>query len=598
MLSFLRIALACTALVLVIPASYVFGADDKPAPQVIAHIKLSGDLGEAPTLADPLFGAASENLKAKLDRIRKAKSDPNVRALYLEIGDLSIGFGKLAELQRAIAEFRSSGKKSYAYLEDAGTIEYLVALSCETVALPESGTLMLTGLRASVTFYKDTLELLRLKADVLKIGDYKGAVEPFTRNSLSKENQEQIESMLDDHFAHDLVAAIVAARPEKKWTAEQVKKLIDEGPFTAKRAAELGLVDKSTYSDAFEVFIKKQVNVEKLQVARNYGKEKTAEIDFSNPFALVKLLSPPKPKESKEPKIAVIYAVGAIETGKGGGNPLTGDSVGSTTMVEAIRQAENDPTVKAIVLRVDSPGGSALASDLIWNEIVRCKKPIVASMGDVAASGGYYISMGCRKIFAEPGTTTGSIGVFGLKLVTGGLSEWAGMKTVTIQRGKNAGIVTTERAYTDSERAAMTQIIQGVYDHFIDKALAGRQKAGVNIDREHLLMLAGGRVWTGRQAKERGLVDELGTLDDAIFATKKLAGLDANKPMELLMLPKPTSFLDRLMEGEMKSPLGTSQSMDELFRLIGGKSVIREAGVLLRDRDPVKAMLPYKLDVK
>ncbi len=468
-----RLALVALALVS-FPATQLL-ADDKPTPPSIAHMRLSGDLNEAPVATDSPFGGG-ENLRNTLDRIRKAGKDSTVKALYLEIGDLSVGFGKLAEIQRAIADFRKSGKKTYAYCEDAGTMEYLTALSCDVAAMPESGTLMLIGLRASVTFYKGALDKLKIKAEVLKVGAYKGAVEPFVREDLSKENREQIESMLDDHFEHDLIDAIVAARPAKQWTSDAVRKLIDGGPYTAKKAAAVGLIDRVAYSDSFVEFMKSDSKIESAQLARNYGQPKKEDLDLG-PLGLLKLLSPSKPKESKAPKVAVIYAVGGIETGKGGINPLTGDSVGSTTMVEAIRQAEQDATVKAIVLRVDSPGGSALASDLIWNEIVRCKKPIVASMGDVAASGGYYISMGCRKIYAEPGTITGSIGVFGLKLITGGLSDLVGLKSVTIQRGQNAGIASSERGYTDSERIALTSIIDTTYGQFIDKALAGRQKA-------------------------------------------------------------------------------------------------------------------------
>jgi protease-4 len=478
-------------------------------------------------------------------------------------------------------------------------MEYLVASSCEVVAMPESGTLMMVGLRAGVTFFKDTLDLVKIKAEVLKVGDYKSAVEPFTRTDLSPANREQIESMLDDHFDNDLVKLLIESRPARKWSAGEVKKLLDEGPFTAKKAAALGLIDRLDYTDALEAFIEKEVKGEKFQIVRNYGKEKKDDLDMSSPLAILKLLSPPKPKESKNPKIAVIYAVGAIETGKGGLSPLSGgESVGSTTMVEAIRQAEKDATVQAIVLRVDSPGGSALASDLIWNELVRCKKPVVASMGDVAASGGYYISMGCRKIYAEPGTLTGSIGVFGLKLITGGLTEWAGMKTVTIQRGQNAGIMTTNRPYTDSERKAMTAVIEDIYDQFTTKAVQGRQKAGVKMDREQLLKLAGGRVWTGRQAKERGLVDELGTLDDAIAAAKTMAGIDPTKEMEILQLPKPTSILDKLMDGDLKSPFGSAKALDEVLQIPGANTVLREIAPLLRDKDPIKAMIPYRIEVK
>ena len=565
-------------------------AEDKPAPAGIAHIRLSGDLDETPVATDAPLGNA-ENLRMVLDRIAKAAKDPKIRALYLEIDDLSIGFGKLAEVQRAIADFRKSGKKVYAYCEDAGTKEYLTALSCDVAAMPESGTLMLVGLRASVTFFKGALDLLKLKAEVLKVGDYKGAVEPFVREDLSKENREQIESMLDDHFDHDLVDAMIAARPQRKWSIDAVRKLIDGGPYTAKQAADAGLIDRVAYSESLVDQIKKNLKAEKIQMQENYARPKKEEMDLG-PLGLLKLLSPAKPKESKAPKIAVIYAVGAIESGKGGGNPLSGDSVGSTSMIEAIRQAEKDATVKAIVLRVDSPGGSALASDLIWNELVRCQKPVVASMGDVAASGGYYISMACRKIYAEPGTITGSIGVFGLKLVTGGLTSWAGMKSVTIQRGQNAGIATSERGYTESERTALTKIIKTTYDQFIDKALAGRQKAGAKLDRGKLLSLAGGRVWTGRQAKERGLVDELGTLDDAIGEAKQMAGIERTKQMELLILPRPTSFLDRLLDGDLKSPLGLS------LELPGVRETIRQVGPLLRSKDTIKAMLPYKIAVK
>jgi protease-4 len=563
-------------------------ADAKKAPPGVAHIKLSGELDEAP-VADSPFGASAENLKSKLDRIRKAANDKNIQALYLELDELSIGFGKLAELQRAIADFRKSGKKVYAYFEDGGAKDLLLGLHCDVAAMPESGTLMLIGMQASITFYKDTLAMLKIKADVLKVGAYKGAVEPFIRDDLSKENREQIESMLDDHFANDLVAPIASAR---HWSHDKVREIIDNGPYTAKKAAELGLIDRLAYPDALLDSIKSDLKADKIAFQKDYGSAKKDEADFSNPLSILKLFSPSKPKESKNPKIAVIYAVGDIESGSGGGGLLSSNSVGSKSMVEAIREAEKDATVKAIVLRVDSPGGSALASDIIWSELIKCKKPLVTSMGDVAASGGYYISMPARKIFAEPGTTTGSIGVFGLKLVTGGLKEWAGMKTTTIERGKNAGITTTDRAYTDSERKAMSAIIQDVYDQFIDKTLAGRQKAGAKLDRAKLLSIAGGHVWTGRQAKERGLVDELGTLDDAIAAAKEMAGVDKNKDMELLILPHPTSFLDKLMEGDVKSPLG------KVLDLPGAREALKQAAPLLRGRDPVKALMPFTLEIR
>ena len=575
-------------------------ADAEPSGPKVAHIKLSGDLDEAPVPQDALFGSPPENLRAKLDRIRKAAKDDKVKALFVEIGSdegggLAVGFGKLNELRRAIADFRATGKKAFAYAEGLDTKGLLLGLACDKLYVPESGAVMVAGLRAEVTFYKNTLDLLKLKADVLKMGNYKSAVEPFLSDKMSKENREQIEALLDDNYEKEVVEAIVRARPAKKWTAQQVRDVIDQGPFTAKKAAALGLVDGLAYEDELKGLFAKELSADDSQIVRNYGKPKANAPDFSSPFALLEALSgPKKPKESKDPKIAVIYIVGGISSGKSGGGLMGGDSVGSETIVAAIREAEKNATVKAIVLRVDSPGGSALASDVMWRAIVQCKKPVIASMGDVAASGGYYVSMPAKKIFAEPGTITGSIGVFGMKIVTGGLEEWAGMKTEVVARGKNSGINSITFPWSDSERKAMTEYIEETYDQFIDKGLAGRKAAGQKMTREDLLKVAGGRVWTGRQAKDRGLVDELGTLDDAIAEAKTQAGIDPKKEMELLVLPKAESFLDRLMDGDVKLPFSKMAK-----EVPGAERALRVVGPPPRPHpDAVKAFLPLRVEFK
>lgn len=570
--------------------------DKKPDAPLVAHIRLTGDLDESPVPAEGLFGPPPENFKSKLDRIRKAAKDAKVKALYLDIGDLGVGFGKLHELKTAVAEVKAAGKKVFAFCEDPGTKEYLLGLTADVFAIPEAATVNLVGLRAEVTFYKDTLSLLRLEVDVLRMGEFKGAVEPFLLDKLSKENREQISSMLDDNFDHEIVAAMVAARPARNWTAKQVSELIDTGPFTAKKALQLGLVDKVAYPDEFEASFKRDLDVNDVKVERNYGKAK-APADAGLMSILSAFGSPKKKPESKKDKIAVIYAVGGIETGKGGPGLFGGDSVGSDTLVEAIREADKNATVKAIVLRIDSPGGSALASDLIWRAVTTCKKPVIASMGDVAASGGYYIAMGCKKIYAEPGTVTGSIGVFGLKIVTGGLEQWAGMKTDVVSRGKNSGVNSSTFKWTESERKAMQETVEDIYATFVDKAVAGRTAAGVRITRDELLKLAGGRVWTGRQAKANGLVDDLGTLDDAIAEAKKQAGVDPKADLELLILPKGTSFLDQLMEGEAKLPFGALSA--EVRAVPGVGKALRLVEPLVRGRkDFVKAMLPFGIEWK
>ena len=568
----------------------------KPVAPVVAHIKLSGGLDESPVPGEGLFGAPPENLKSKLDRLAKAAKDAKVKAVYLDIGDLHVGFGKLHELKKAVADVRAAGKKVFAYCEEPGTKEYLLGLSADVFAIPEGATVNLVGLRAEVTFYKDTLALLKLEVDVLRMGEFKGAVEPFLLDQLSKENREQIASMLDDNFDQEIVGGMIAARPARNWTAQQVNDVIDSGPFTAKKALALGLIDKVAYPDEFEASFKRDLDAAEVKVERNYGKAK-ANADAGFMSILSAFGSPKKKAESKKDKVAVIYAVGGIESGKGGGSLFGGDSVGSETLVEAIQEADKNPTVKSIVLRIDSPGGSALASDMIWRAVTTCKKPVIASMGDVAASGGYYIAMGCKKIYAEPGTITGSIGVFGLKIVTGGLEQWAGMKTDVVARGKNSGVSSSTFKWSESERKAMQETVEDIYATFVDKAVAGRTAAGVKITRDELLKLAGGRVWTGRQAKANGLVDMLGTLDDAIAEAKKQAGVDPKADLELLMLPKGGSFLDKLLDGDAKLPFGSLSA--ELRGLPGVEKALRLAEPLLRTRkDAVKAMLPFGIEWK
>jgi len=571
-------------------------AEEKTKPTSIAHIRISGSLGEGVAIAEPLFSSMQETLKDKIDRIKKASTDSTVKGLLLEIDGVDVGWGKLDELTEALNNFKKSGKKIYSYLEAGEMKDYLLALSSDKIILPESGWLMLTGLRAEVTFYKEMLEKIGAQADFLKVGDFKSAIEPYTRTTMSESSRKQMESMLDDFYEKSIVARIKQERGSKKWAAEDIRKIIDNGPYTAKKATELGLVDMVGYFPSVTEAFKKELKVDDITLLKNYGKNKVDEIDFSNPFALLKLFAAPTISSNSKPKIAVIYATGAINTGKSEQSFLGSESCGSTSMIQAIKQAENDKSVKAIVLRVDSPGGSALASDLIWAELMRCKKPIIASMSDVAASGGYYICMAASKIYAEPGTITGSIGVFGGKINMGGTYAKLGISSEVITRGANANLFSSTSSFSKSEREAMTKLIDDCYDQFLTKALNGREKAGSKLDRKTLEGLAGGRVWTGRQAKENGLIDELGTMQDAIKMAAKLGGLPANSDPELLLLPKGKSFLDSFLEP--KTQLSLKSGLD----ISGVTSLFKEVKGLdsfLRMRnEPLWLMLPYNLQVK
>jgi protease-4 len=561
-------------------------------PSKIAHIKLSGSMEEKAPTVDPLLGNIGETFRDKLERIRKAGTDKEIAAVLLEINGVSAGWGKLNDLGQAIASVRAAGKKVFAHVEGGSSRDYLLALACDEVCMPESTWLMLTGIRMEVSFYKDLLKMIGVQADILHIGDFKGAAEPLTRDSLSEPNRKQLNSIINDYYEHEIVGRIVKAR---KLSTSKVKKLIDKGPYSAGAALNAKLIDRLAYLEAYEEEIKQTVGGHEVKVVKDYQKKKEEDVSV---FALYRklLFGPSTSSSSRANKVAVIYANGAITTGKSSASVLGGEVMGSETIIKALRQAEEDKTVKAIVLRVDSPGGSALASDLIWNEMKRCKKPIIASMADIAGSGGYYICIAARKIYAEPGTLTGSIGVVGGKLATRGLWDKVGIKTEVISRGAHSGILTSDDPFSPTERKAMMAMMEDVYKQFVDKSLEGRQKAGKKMTRKELLDLAGGRIYTGRQAKENGLIDELGTLRDAIAEAAKMGGLPADKTPDLLLLPKSKGLFESLLgdhDVSLSALLNAAQLKPELLGKLRGID-----GMLQLRREPVWAMLPFRISVE
>jgi protease-4 len=569
--------------------------DAAPAKKTVtvAHIKLSGSMAEKVPTVDPLLGQLGETFKQKIDRIKKVRDDKDVTALLLEIDGLSVGWGKLNELSRAIASVRAAGKKVYAHVESGSRADYLIALSADEVCIPEASWLMLTGIRAEATFYKHLLAKLGIVADVIAIGDFKSAMESFTHDRLSEANKKQMTAILDDIYENEIVGRIAAGR---KLSAEKVKEIIDEAPLSARAARKAGLIDKLDYLEDYEASIKKGYDADTVKIAKDYGKKKEEDLDIFGLYRKL-LFGPSRASSSRNPKVAVIYASGAIMTGKSGAGFLAGETMGSETMVKAIQEADADKTVKAIVLRVDSPGGSALASDLIWHALRKCKKPVIASMSDVAGSGGYYICMSAKKIYAEPGTITGSIGVISGKMALKGLYDMVGITTEVISRGKNSGLLSTTELFTESERKTFKALMLDTYDQFVDKALAGRVGAGKKMSREELVKLAGGRIYTGRQAKANGLIDEVGTLEDAIAEAAKQGGLPEDKEPELLQLPKPKHSLEDLF-GSM---FGAQAGVDvRLLRQVPGLvEALKGVDALIGlGKEPVWAIAPFRLEIK
>ena len=396
---------------------------------------------------------------------------------------------------------------------------------------------------------------------------------------------QQFELVIDDLYAQmtDMIAA------DRNLPVEKVRELINQGLFTATDAQQAGLIDVVAYRDQWhDIF---DCSDDNFEIVEKYAKKKV-DTDFSGMTGFLKMLDlfsggSGRKRASKHKRIALVIATGVIMPGNSGASLLGGQVMGSETIVRALHKANEDDTVGAIVLRVDSPGGSALASDMIWREIRQIEKPIVASMGDIAASGGYYISMGCDKIYAEPGTMTGSIGVVGGKIAIGKLMDRVGVTTEVISRGKNSGIFSSQSPFSDSERAAWMKLLEDIYRQFTEKAAAGRK-----MDVEKLRELAGGRIWTGRQAQQNGLVDELGTLADAIAAAEKMAEIDPDKAGSLLILPEPKSFLELMFEsGNIAAPL---QNMSPtIAKELGDLAVLSRLF-----REPTLLMLPYQVQIR
>lgn len=568
----------------------------EPKPQVTwAEITLRGSYPEGASMPG-IFGAAVETLADAIDRLDRAAQDDDIAGVLLEIESPNLGWGKLHELRRAIARVRAAGRKTVAVLTDGSTQDYLLASACDRIAIPESGSLMILGVRAEVTFYRNLFNLIGVEADMMQVGEYKGAAEPYVRTEMSPQFREEMEAVLDDYY--DLIVNTIAE--DRDLTADRVRAAIDTGPHMGRAAGELGLVDLVMYRDEVHQMLKDEYHVTALK--KRYGKRKV-DTDFSGLAGMMKMMNlmmgiEPRRTGTGNARIAVIHANGVIMTGRSMSDLFGGEVVGSDTIIKAVRRAREDDSVKAIVLRIDSPGGSALASDLMWRELKECGKPVVASMGNTAASGGYYIAMGAKSVFAEPGTLTGSIGVVGGKFALGGLYDRIGLTTSVISRGQNSGALSSLSKFTDSERTAMQKMMQEVYDQFTARVAEAR-----GMSREDVDELARGRVYTGTTARELGLVDDIGTLDDAIAHAARLAGLPDDQDVDRLILPRPTSPFESLfgpLDADVHSHMTDSIIVAALKKLPPDIAAELQVGSLLSllSREHRLAVMPFRVRIR
>ncbi len=492
-------------------------------------LKVGGDLSEvAPTNVVGYFrGANAPVVRTFVEDLRKAKVDSRVSSVLLKpTGFDSPYWAKVQEIRDAVVDFKKSGKPVYAYLEYGGDREYYLASAADRVFLLPSSPLDLRGLATYQVFLRGTLDKVGAYPDMHHIGDYKTAMNQLTEKGYTRAHKEMDESLNRDLY-EQLVRGVAGGR---KKSEDDVRKLIDQGPFLPEDALRAGLIDDVAYEDQVEEKLKHGDRLRKID-GDDYARVS------GGAFGL-----------NRGPRIGVIYASGTITSGRSGFDPLSGTALGSDTLIDAIRQARRDSSLRAIVLRIDSPGGSAAASDAIWRELMvarneRTDRPIVASMSDLAASGGYYIAMPAQVIVAQPATLTGSIGIFGGKIVTGGIYEKLGAHIESTSIGKNAELDSPIRPFNPEELKKVQEQLQSFYDGFVEKVAQSRHTTPEKIDA-----IAQGRVWTGRQARQNGLVDELGGLDAAVAIAKQRAKLAADAEVELVVFPPRKSFYELLTE--------------------------------------------------
>lgn len=547
--------------------------DYKAKENSILRINLNGDIverGVKNPFGDmdlgPFIPKGTIGLNDILLNLKKAKADKDIKGIYLEISEPAAGFATLEEIRNGLLDFKSSGKFIYAYAEGYSQKAYYLASTANKVYLNPQGALEIKGLSSQMMFFKNMLEKLDMEVQIFRHGKFKSAIEPFMLDKMSEANRAQVEMYLGALWNH-MVKGISESR---KLTPKLINDMADNlSVRSPEDAVKYKLIDELKYEDEVFAFIKQQMKVKEDDKLSFVSLE-----DYTN--------SKTDLNTSKD-KIAIIYAVGEIESGDG-----DDDKIGSTRIAKAIKEARLDKNVKAIVFRVNSPGGSALASDVIWRETVLAQqvKPFIVSMGDVAASGGYYISCAADRIFAQPNTITGSIGVFGMiPNAQKALSQKLGITIDTVNTNKHSDVGTILRGVTADEHQYIQQSVEHIYDVFITKVATGRKTTKNAIDS-----IGQGRVWSGVDALKINLVDELGGINNAIAYAAKQAKLVNYK---LVDLPKQKDPLQELLgnaKDEMETRTMKANLGQQYIYMKQLKNVLHLKGV--------QARLPYEMIIE
>ncbi len=549
-------------------------------PQVVANsalvLQLEGDLPEQPAVEFPIpfFDKRQPlTIAENWQMLRNAAADSRIQAVVLEPRGLGVGWAKLEELRADILNFKKSGKPVYAFLRGAGTKEYYLATAADRVFMSPEDELDVKGLRAELMFFKGTLDKLGVQMEFEHVGKYKDAPDMFTKTEPSPETREVLNQLLDQFYG-DLVNTVAEGR---KKSPDAVRALIDNGPFIGKEALDGGLVDALIYEDQMYDQLRQQLKLNALaKIAdHDYSRAADGNLGIDGPT-----------------KIALLVGQGDIT--RGSTNDSGENGITSAGMIRQLRAVRDDASIKAVILRIDSPGGDGIASDDILHEakLLSQKKPMVISMSDLAASGGYFIAMTGDPVVAYRNTETGSIGVFFGKVDLRGLYDKLGVKKEIMKRGHFADIDTEYAPLNDEQRAKLRTEIEVFYKGFVQRVADGRKRKYDDVEP-----LAQGRVWTGAQAKQNGLVDEIGGLDRAIEMVKQRAKIGASEKITLVAYPPRRNLLQLLMDRDtdltsIESRIVDSRIEAQVRELVGDLPLrVLSGGGILR-------LMPYRITVR
>jgi protease-4 len=545
----------------IVLVSWAAFSGNRISSKSVLILELNGEIEEqrSSDLMSVLSGGYTPVQHEIVDSIDTAKNDPRITGLVVKIGPLETGWAKLEEIRSRIISFRKSHKPSICFLgyDGIGNPEYYVASACDQIWLVPSAPVDIRGLMAGALFFRGALDKLKIVPNMYHIGDFKAASNEYTEKKFTAAHKEETESLL--HSIYDQY--VTESSQARKMDRAQFDSLVQKGPFLASEALSNKLVDKLAFWDEVQQYFDQKNGDWRPVDLAEYHKEI---------------------KNDGSEDVAVVYATGTIVSGDSGNSVLDGSLMGGDSVASDLRRARNDSRIKAIILRVDSGGGSALASEVMRHELLLAKKqkPVVASMSDVAASGGYWIAMSADKIVAEPDTITASIGVVMGKMNISGLYEMLGLSTDFVTTSENATLFSEQQDFTPVQRQAILKGMQQIYSDFTKGVADGRKMKVEDVDK-----IGQGRVWTGAQGKGLGLVDDLGGLDRAIEISKQLAHISASTPVRLVRFPEERSFLDMFFSRERPQLIRSSTIQDQLR-------------LLKRMSEPIQARVPFDLQIR